>query len=444
MHEVVTTFHSSILAYRHFYEYVVGALGNLEIAEQPEAKAFSDLRRVASESDLKNLNRFARFITENVRADGEGAVGSKTGNTKKETKFTLRLTHDAVTKFMKAVNLMTWSVPPSKHKELLFRGILTGLVGQFEVLISDIATAFFGRATGALDTKDKTLSVSDIRQFASLKELEEFIVANRVNDLLRGSLDDWAEFLLTRMKISLQQLAPDWPRFKEHIQRRHIIVHAGGRLSRRYLSSVGKDLAKELCGTDKIGDSATLSADYIQKALSAFEITGLCLGFNAWIRLYPDERSMLESLVSRFLRGHMRLSHFETAHHLASWTVGEESLSPAIRTDCQLMEWLALKRSAKWDTIADDVRKFDTSALHPRFAIAKAALLGDLDECLKIFRRTRGANVTRHDWDDWPLLEDLQKDKRFERLVKTGTRRKRDSVAKTTIRNGKNGGDRTR
>ena len=82
--------------------------------------------------------------------------------------------------------------------------------------------------------------------------------------------------------------------------------------------------------------------------------------------------------------------------------------------------------------------------MHPRFAIAKAALLGDLDECLKIFRRTRGANVTRHDWDDWPLLEDLQKDSGFERFAKTGTRRKGHSVAKTTIRKGANGSDRSR
>lgn len=101
---------------------------------------------------------------------------------------------------------------------------------------------------------------------------------------------------------------------------------------------------------------------------------------------------------------------------MAVWGGLEEGFAGGTRAECQLWAWLAAKRSGRWDSIKDEVRAFDTSALHPRFAVAKAALCDDLDECLKILRLTRGADLWELDWDESPLLEELRCDSRFDRF----------------------------
>ena len=56
--------------------------------------------------------------------------------------------------------------------------------------------------------------------------------------------------------------------FKEIIQRRHIIVHTDGRISRRYLQYVSPELVQKYIGEEaKRGQTTRLDRDYVEAAL---------------------------------------------------------------------------------------------------------------------------------------------------------------------------------
>lgn len=206
--EFTSNYQSSVLAYRQFMEYVVASLRNTEGVEAGSdlvSAAVERLEAVASERDREQARRMASFLI--AFADGPKADAGRDSATEKPKKrrITLRMTSRATAALMSLVTAVRWYVPPSEHEELLYRGILIGLVSQFEVLIGNIAAEFFRRAPGALDSREKVLSLGEIRQFATTADIEEYLISRRVDDLLRGSLDDWSEFLLRRMNIQLKE-----------------------------------------------------------------------------------------------------------------------------------------------------------------------------------------------------------------------------------------------
>lgn len=304
-------------------------------------------------------------------------------------------------------------VPAAEHREILYRGVLTGLVGQFEVLIADLAHHFFRRAPGALGGDDKVLSARELLAFASIDEAKEFIISDRVDDLLRGSAEDWRKFFESRMKIDLREISTDWPHFVEHIQRRHLIVHAGSRISRRYLSLVDQSVLKKYFGDPQIGQPVRLDSEYIESALRSFEATGILLGLAFWSKLHREAAEAQAELLIDHVYESVKRGQWNVVLHLAKWGAGHEAFDASSRLVCQINCWLALKRMKRFEECRVVVENLDCSALNARFSVARAALLDDHDSFFAIVDATDGGDLDERAWTEWPLFDELRKHERY-------------------------------
>jgi len=84
----------------------------------------------------------------------------------------------------------------------------------------------------------------------------------------------------------------------------------------------------------------------------------------------------------------------------------------------QVNEWLSCKRLDRIDSIREEVEAWDTSALGPTFQIAKAALLDDLDIAFEEARKALALEaIGEVQLLEWPLLEEMRADERFEALL---------------------------
>ena len=76
--------------------------------------------------------------------------------------------------------------------------------------------------------------------------------------------------------------------------------------------------------------------------------------------------------------------------------------------------WLCIKRQDRLEEIASELEAFDGSAVHPKFAIGLASLRDRPDDFFKQLPVAMAAGVTERELREWPILEEVRSDERFE------------------------------
>ena len=418
---ILKNFEYSMQGYRLFLDQLHGPLKDSYEEELPtRTKQIVESLEAKDRESLVEAFRVLAARTTSVAA-GESTGEDEANGSVKSGNRTIELSGSSARAFMaitRHIRRNRWT-GPAAQLERLYRSVIIGLVGQFEILIADIAHQYFRRAPGALNAEEKILSLSDLQQFGSMDVALDYLVDREIDKLLARSAEDWARFFEKRMKMQLRAMAWDWETFKEVIQRRHIIVHADGRISRRYLENVARALVKKYFGEGKVGQATMLDREYVEEALDHFEILGTLLCCTAWLKLdkakeslHHFEETLLEWVYDRLCKGRWKMA-------LAMAREGEnnDELSLATQVVCRLNVWLCLKRMDRFDEIGKCVGEFDDSAYEPRFRLVRLAILDRQDEFLNLLEACEGAGLDRQAWQEWPVFSEMRENARYVELA---------------------------
>lgn len=420
---IITDYWRSIAAYRQFLEVVEAALAGftekqIRVLEADSEKIFRPFIETATKDEAEEFGEILKQIAGQVSQPDEASEGKTppTGGVDSSKTFKIKVSARPA-EFLRKLFKKIRSYPSlERHKEILYRGILAGLVGQFEVLLADTAHQFLRRAPKAAGLKEKTITAAELLNFKSLDDAVEAMISDRVDDLLRTSAEEWRKFFASRLRVDLSAAAPDWSVFTEFIQRRHLIVHNAGRISSRYLANTAPDLVRQYFVDPKIGAEATLTRAYIERALTSFEVTGFIFAISAWAKLYKGEVRDRSNLLGEVVYDSMLESHWESVLHLAQWGSKEKSFDESDRITAKVNSWLAMKRLNRWDECVTEVESFDTSALMPVYDYAKTALLERFDDLFELIDANGAAGLDRDAWDEWPLFDGARGLPRFSEL----------------------------
>ena len=98
--------------------------------------------------------------------------------------------------------------------------------------------------------------------------------------------------------------------------------------------------------------------------------------------------------------------------HCARLTISARAADVTI---FQINEWLARKRLGGDAKLCEEISAFDDSALAPRFALAKYALLDDVENAKRAADQgVSSGNVSIDDLLDWPLLDEFRAEPDFQ------------------------------
>ena len=418
---ILRNFEYSIQGYRLFLDQLRGPLKKAH--QQDQSKRVSRIKNTLEAEDQNSVAEALKTFAEGLKSIAERettTAGPQDENEKVEATFTVDLpTVRSRNAFFKLTDLIwqdRWTGLDAQL-ERLYRSVIVGLVGQFEVLVSDVAHQFFRRASGALNEEEKTLSLSDLRKFESVEGAREYLIERKIDELLAKPISGWAEFFEKHMNIELEAMARDWKVFTEIIQRRHIIVHADGRISRRYLQSVSENLVNEYFGEARIGQAAPLDRDYVDRALDHFEILGTLLCCTAWVKL--DKRSLpgFEDTLVDWVYDRLLEERWEMALAMAEEGMQSKGLTQKARAICRVNAWLCLKRLGRFDDVRDDAEGFDDSALGHQFRLARLAILGREEELLDVLEASKGRDLDYAAWHEWPVFAEIRTNPRFGELA---------------------------
>jgi len=297
------------------------------------------------------------------------------------------------------------------HRSYLYRSGLISLISTVEWYLSSLIHAYYEKHPDAIGGKDKQISLNDLKGLGSIPDAIKFLVEGKVEDVLRGSFDDWVGFLRDTLKLSMGYLESDRHRLVECCQRRNVLVHNNGVVNTIYLSKVHEPLRKGL----KVGSQIQIDEDYVDEAIRLFERAFVLIGAELWKKLAPKDEERGDCLVKLGYE-HLKRERWDVAEGIYLFLVQDKSLKEALRLLAQVNYWQCLKWQSRFGECKSDIEGTDFSAKEKRFQLARLALIDDekgffalLPGLLKV------KAVSYDDLFEWPLFRGMRETKVFKR-----------------------------
>ena len=286
----------------------------------------------------------------------------------------------------------------------LHRSSLISLVSLVESFLSQLLHMFFQKHPSALNAKEKQFTFEELSNFSSLDDARSYLVSWKIENLLRGSYEDWVEYFRTQMKLGLTVSARHQERLVENFQRRNLFVHNDGVVNKIYLSKVAKSITKPEMLNKKLG----VSKDYLFAATDRFESSFLQLAFELWEKCEKNSEKR-PSLIVHSTYDALQNRRWRVATELAEIVEKDKAASEIDILMAKINSWIARKNLGDKDKVLEEVNDFDVSAKDDLFKLAKHCLLDEIESALPLAKRLeKTKKLSISSLCEWPLFEGLR------------------------------------
>jgi hypothetical protein len=286
--------------------------------------------------------------------------------------------------------------------------LLTMAIGALEVLVAGARAEHYTLYPKELHGYQFRLD--EIQQFASVEDAADRAIARAVDSFGRQPFEKRLRWF-GDVGVPYEDCWIDEGALREVFQRRHVVVHNAGRVTRSYLEHV----AFEGQEPPQVGDTLDVSSEYLAGAFDQIDAFGSLLAFRAWRHWNPNDAAAVYQIYDRTYE--LVLSaRWAVVRKLAAAGREAAGFSEETRWVFRVNEWLAYKRLGEFELVRNDVEQWDTSALDDRFRMFRAALLDDLDGAFRFGTVAVRQREIGDALDEFPLLDEMRDDPRFEEL----------------------------
>lgn len=290
---------------------------------------------------------------------------------------------------------------------LMLESMLISGVSGFEAFISNLITASLRFDPSPMSKGGRVFEYNEVINFESIADFIEDASDKYVDNLMRDPLEKWLDFL--SMALRIRDLAWIKDDLNEYLQRRHVLVHNGGRVSRAYLEHISGQ-----SNLPKLHDKLTVDLDYLTRALNKMAQVVLFLSQAALSAVQNSATAKRDGFSGDDIGGN------DTAFDcLLDGRFGVISESCAkiepffwvsvskeyFKANC----WHARKMMKGIEEIRREVELWDVS-LNDTLLLAKHCLLENVTEAKKVLDRLLAAQtITSIEFATWPILEPLRR-----------------------------------
>jgi hypothetical protein len=300
------------------------------------------------------------------------------------------------------------------QRQRLIRGLLlTAATSTFEALLGTLIEAFYSARPERLGDEPK-FSLRDLQGFDTLDDARDEAIGRRVESILHADIGQWSKWLEQNTGLHMENLTIDYPTLFENFQRRHIVLHAGEKVSRLYrrrLLEVGQE-------PPPLGTRLAVDKHYLERAFDELQTLGSLITVGIWSKAAPNEETV--ALHGLYLESYdlMLEGRWPAVEKICAVGKRPGVQDESARQVFRVNELLAVKRQHGLDQIKEDIEGWDTSALGTRFGVAHKALLDDLDGLFATADELLATNqISVEELLEWPLLREMREDPRFSMLV---------------------------
>jgi hypothetical protein len=315
-----------------------------------------------------------------------------------------------------------------KKRQLLYRSLLTSLIASLEVLIGNTVAAFYFANPDAMGSDEKEFSLADLKAMGSVDDAVDEAIARRTDAFMYQSTADWGRWFARTTKTDFSDIAIDWAITNEVIERRHVIVHNGGRVSKQYLIRTGLE------GQTSVGSELPIDDDYLANAVDHILVFGVLVATTTWAHVIPDAGRGPGDQVQELTEALMTAKRWQAVDKLTLVSLSRLAQTEVQRYTFQFNRWLATKEMHGLDSVRAELEAFDDSALLPVFRFVRLALLEKYDEATAMVESLVDSNsISLSSLRDWPALAGLREHPPFAADLRDRLARERRRLARRRI-----------
>jgi hypothetical protein len=368
--------------------------------------------KATGEATREKLVKFAKGIRK-IFGVNNGKLDKK-----KRKQLIEGMTEDQVSQIIQlTTDLPRLTLPQA---ELLYRSSFVMLVSFFDFLISDLIHYFYRKYPESLSEKELPLTLSELKLLGGVDEAIDSVINKQADSVLYKSLAEQKLYLKNTLKIDTRDSIINWNKLIEAVERRHIVVHNNCKINRRYLTNVDLSQIPEKTKDLKEGRQVRITESYFRSVFEEICVSGIVLLQCCWRKWEKDDMSDADSGLNSDIYDALLKENWIRAERLGLFSKECKVANQASRLALNVNYCQSLKWQGKKNELEEELKKFDISALSPRFALALYALRSDHDSFYKNVEHAITVDKMQEtDFMEWPLFRELRKDPDYEARIKT-------------------------
>jgi hypothetical protein len=368
---------------------------------------------IAQKHDLATRKRMDRIFRQIVKI-----VGPKPKIVKKQRQLAVTLSADQAQQITElTAKLPRLSLPQA---ELLYRSSFVMLLSYFDFLISDLIRYFYRKYPESLSGKELGLTLSELNLLGSISEAIDFVINKQADNVLYDSLENQKKYFKNTLKIDTKDDQINWSRLIEATERRHIIVHNNCKVNRRYLATVNLLEPSDKEKTMKEGALIHITEEYFRSVFEEICISGLILLQCCWRKWEKDKVDHADNQLILDIYDLLLKENWKCAERLGLFSKGCQVADQACRLTLDVNYCQSLKWQGKKNELDEELKKFDVSALSPKFVLAVFALRSDRSSFYKnVANAITVDKMSEEYFSKWPLFRELRQDSDYEEKIRT-------------------------
>lgn len=181
--------------------------------------------------------------------------------------------------------------------EIMKRSTLSALVSEYESLVAELLLIASELQPGAFKSADDKISFDDLEDYASIEELKRAYLVSRIEDILiANSHKQVLDLIGKKFSVNLVSNEAMIAEFLEICQRRHLLIHAGGIVNKRYLR-ICKEAGCKLDDLPKLGEKVAITRKYLRQATACVFQVGFFSLHILWQKLCSESRELSHSSI---------------------------------------------------------------------------------------------------------------------------------------------------
>jgi hypothetical protein len=415
------TFHESVTALRQMHE-SVGPTIEKDADTQFQADmdaALADLgpekRKVVSEFVMEagpGIFSGEVFFTSKAQPDGEQSADGKKERATLDSWEKIEDAFGRDTQVAVEALSLAYRRAVGPNRERLLRGsLLTSAISVLETLMGEIVQHYFLLNPSTMGDEPR-FSLKQLQEFDSMEDARYEAARTRAESVAGGDLGDWSKWLEGHPKIKLETHCFDYEALFEAFQRRHILVHNGGRVSRRYQDKVGRIVKGD---PPELGTHLDVSADYLEAAFNEIETAGNLILSGVWAKCLAEQMPVIVHQLYIRTYDLMLEGRWQPVKAMCEFAQHGKADQDLLMI-CKVNGLLADRELG--EPIDGTLDRWDVSALDMRFRFAHVCLRNDPDVIAAEIPKS--IEQKRLTWDEvleWPLLGPFRKTPQFGTLA---------------------------
>ncbi len=298
--------------------------------------------------------------------------------------------------------------------QTLLDSLFLGLFSAFDAFSGNLLTAIYKMRPELLDSLNVEIPLANILKHQTFDELKESVLYDEIERFRRKSYVEQFEQLECRFGLKLRAFG-NWPRFVELGQRRNLVTHCEGIVSKQYLRIC---MENSVQFEDEIQEGTRLkvSQEYLLEACSVIYEVSLKLGQTLWRKLFPDEFLKANEHLEHPVYEALRIERWDRAIVLAEFAASVQNGASDLDRRVRIINHaIALRFSGKIDECEAMLNSEDWTAAARDFKLAVEVLFGRHYDAANLMRHigSEGDLLKQKSYHVWPLFREFRKTQHF-------------------------------